>query len=92
MTNTFLNKLSINKCSLTVHWVSIIYQVLGEVLELYHILFFLNENNRLSSYQMQDNRCELKNPADLLHGEKQNKTLTSKLSLTWYPYLIEPIN
>lgn len=90
MTNKFLNKLSINKCSLTVHSVSIIYQVLGEVLELYHILFFLKENNRLSSCQMQGNRCELKNPADLLSGKK--KALTSKPSLTWYPYLMEPIN
>lgn len=91
MTNKFLNKLSINKCSLIVHWVSIIYQVLGEVLELYHILLLLKENNRLSSCQMHDNRCELKNPADLLSGKKKKKN-TSKPSLTWYPYLIEPIN
>lgn len=49
---------------------STIYEVLGEVLELYHILFFLKENNRLSSCQMQDNRCELKNPADLLSANK----------------------
>ena len=79
---------------LIVPWVSTIYEVLGEVLELYHILFFLKENNRLSSCQMQDNRCELKNPADLLSANKIKKktTLTSKLSLTWYPHLIEPIN
>lgn len=78
---------------LIVPWVSTIYEVLGEVLGLYHILFFLKENNRLSSCQMQDNRCKLKNPADLLSAnKKKKKTLTSKLSLTWYPHLIEPIN
>lgn len=55
---------------------STIYEVLGEVLELYHILFFLKENNRLSPCQMQDNRSEPKNPADLLSAIKKKKQNT----------------